>query len=402
VPVTLALTLAVFAVGVDSYIVAAVLPAVADDLHESIAAVGLLASAYNLPTAIFSPIFGPYSDRRGRRAAMLIGLTIFGIAAAACIVAPTLPLLILARAINGLGAAILLPATFAYAADLPSPAERTRAMGIAVSAFPLSNLIGLPIGSLVAGIGGWHASFGFILLVAIVAALLIRRLPEERPDPTSTPQGYLESYRAVLGDRRALAVLAVTFLWFSGATGLFIYLGEFFHEAFGLPTSQAGLAFLVVGIVGVAASRSSARLLGRIGPRRTVLLGIAAFVVGSFVLPWTVVALPVALVVLALWAFGTWFGQPGMQMIVAGLSDRLRGTMLAFNGSALNLGGVVGPIATGQVLSLGGFDAAARWGTFVGLLALTLGWFVLPRTVAPARSVAARGEAAAADSGRRA
>src|SRR5215216_6783438 len=114
--VTLALTIAVFAVGVDTYIVAAVLPAIADDMHESIAAVGLLVSAYNLPTAIFAPIFGPFSDRRGRRAAMLVGLTVFAVAAGACIVAPSLPLLILARAINGLGSAIILPATFAYAA----------------------------------------------------------------------------------------------------------------------------------------------------------------------------------------------------------------------------------------------------------------------------------------------
>src|SRR6476659_8605024 len=65
-PVTVALTVAIFAVGLDSYIVAAVLPAIADDLHEPIAAVGLLASAYTLPTAIFSPVFGPLSDRRGR------------------------------------------------------------------------------------------------------------------------------------------------------------------------------------------------------------------------------------------------------------------------------------------------------------------------------------------------
>jgi len=113
--VTLALTIAVFAVGVDSYIVAAVLPAIADDLHESIAAVGLLASAYNLPTAIFSPIFGPFSDRRGRRTAMLIGLAIFAVAAGGCVVAPTLPLLLLARVINGLGAAIILPAVLTRA-----------------------------------------------------------------------------------------------------------------------------------------------------------------------------------------------------------------------------------------------------------------------------------------------
>ena len=383
VPVTLALTIAVFAVGIDSYIVAAVLPAIADDLREPVAAVGLVASAYNLPQAIFAPVFGPFSDRRGRRAAMLLGLAIFAVAGAACVVAPNLPLLLLARVINGLGAAIVLPATFAYAGDLPSVRERNRAMGIAVSAFPLSNLIGLPIGALVASVTSWHGAFAVVCLVAVVAFFLVRRLPEERPLDRSERVPYGDAYRAVLADRRALGVLAVTFFWFAGSMGLFIYLGEFFHEKFNLSTGQAGLAYLVVGIAGVAASRLSARLLSVIGPRRTVLSGIAAFVVGSFVLPWTVVALPVALLVLAGWAFGTWFGLPGQNTIVATFSDRLRGTMLAFNASALNLGGVFGPIATGQVLAWGGFDAAARWGSLVGLVALVLGWRLLPRT-APA------------------
>ena len=144
VPVTLALTLATFVVGVDLYIVAAVLPAIADDLHERIGLVGLLASAYALPTAIFAPVFGPLSDRRGRRAGMLIGMTIFSVAAAACTVAPSLPLLLLARAVNGLGASIVSPATLAYAGDLPTQRERTRTLSIVLSAFPFSTLIGLP------------------------------------------------------------------------------------------------------------------------------------------------------------------------------------------------------------------------------------------------------------------
>jgi predicted MFS family arabinose efflux permease len=54
--------------------------------------------------------------------------------------------------------------------------------------------------------------------------------------------------------------------------------------------------------------------------------------------------------------------------------------MLAFNASALNLGGVFGPIVTGQVLALGGFDAAARWTSLVGLIALLLAFRFLPRT----------------------
>jgi len=378
-PVTVALAIAVFAVGVDAYIVAAVLPAIADDLNESIAAVGLLASAYNLPTAIFAPIFGPYSDRRGRRAAMLIGLAIFAVAAGACVFAPTLPLLLLARVVNGLGAAVILPATFAYAADLPSPEERARAMGIAVSAFPLANLIGLPIGALVAGLWGWKAAFAFIFFVAVAAALAIRRLPEEPVVPIADRTGYLDAYRTVLGDRRALGVLAVTMIWFAGSMGLFIYLGEFFHQAFGLSTTQAGLAYLVVGVVGVAASRLSARFLQLVGPRRTVLIGISAVMVCTFLLPFTIGYLPLALLVFSFWAFGTWFGLPGQQTIVASLSDRIRGTMLAFNSSALNLGGVFGPILTGQVLLWGGFGAAARWTSLVALVALVVAWWRLPR-----------------------
>jgi MFS transporter, DHA1 family, inner membrane transport protein len=170
----------------------------------------------------------------------------------------------------------------------------------------------------------------------------------------------------------------VTFLWFAASMGLFIYLGEFFHQGFGLSTTQAGLAFLVVGVVGVAASRLSSRFLEIVGARRTVLIGISLFVVCTFVLPFTVGYLPIALLVFAIWAFGTWFGLPGQQTIVASLSDRIRGTMLAFNGSALNLGGVIGPILTGQVLAWGGFDAAARWASLVGLIALVAAYVRLP------------------------
>jgi predicted MFS family arabinose efflux permease len=110
-----------------------------------------------------------------------------------------------------------------------------------------------------------------------------------------------------------------------------------------------------------------------------VLIGISALIVCTFVLPFTVGFLPLALLVFAFWAFGTWFGLPGQQTIVASLSSRIRGTMLAFNGSALNLGGVFGPIITGQILVAGGFDAAARWTSLVGLAALGVAWWRLPR-----------------------
>jgi predicted MFS family arabinose efflux permease len=380
-PAIFAVGLAVFAVGVDTYIVAAVLPAIADDLREPISNVGLLASAYNLPTAILAPLFGPLSDRRGRRFALLLGLAIFAVAAAACIVAPSLPLLLAARAINGFGAAIILPAALAWAGDLPTLRERGRAIGIISGAFPLATLIGLPIGAVATSLAGWRAPFAFIVAVAILGFVGVLRL-REAPRAPGPVVSLLSSYRRVFGDRRALAIVSVTFVWFAGTMGLFIYVAEFIHESFAIPTDRAGLIYVVVGLVGVIATRTSGRLISTVGPRRAVLGGIAVFVVAALILPLTKVSLPLAVVVFGCWAFGTWFAIPGQQTIVAGLSNSARGMMLALNASALNLGGVFGPFLTGRMIDIGGFALAGPWASSLGVVALVMAWFFLPRSMA--------------------
>jgi predicted MFS family arabinose efflux permease len=389
--VMLPLALAVFAVGVDSYIVAAVLPAVADDLREPIAQVGLLASAYALPTALLAPVLGPISDRRGRRFAMLLGLTIFALAAAGCVLAPSLPYLLAARAINGVGAAILLPATFAAAGDLASPEGRARAMGVLAGMFPLSTLLGLPVGALAAVVAGWRGSFVFILVVAVAAAVLVARLPTGRPTASSSETTYMATIRIAVGDPRARAALSVTFLWLTAAFGLFLYVAEFVHRTYAVPAEQAGLVYVVVGVVGVAATRLSDRVIGRIGARRAVLGALSVFSLAAFALPLSAIALPLTLLVFAAWAAGTWTGIPAMQAIVAGLSSTARGTLLAFLSSAINLGGVVGPIVTGRVLEAGGFAWAGPWAAALGVVALVAAWRVLPDAPAgtPADAVAA-------------
>jgi DHA1 family inner membrane transport protein len=374
---TFLLGLAVFAVGVDAYIVAAVLPEIADNLHEPIERVGLLASAYALPMALLAPVFGPLSDRRGRRYALRLGLGIFAAAAAACVVAPSLPLLLLARAINGLGASIILPAAIAKAGDLPTEAERGRAIGLLGAAFPLSTLVGLPIGAALTITGGWRFPFAFIVLVALIALAGVDRLPADQP--TGQSIRYVDSLRSIVRDRRALSIMVVTFIWFGAAFGLFVYVGEFVHESFAIPADRAGLVYVVVGLVGIVAARTSGRFISTIGPRRTVLIGLSLFVVAVFVLPLTTIALPLALIVFAMWAFGTWFGIPALNTIVAGLSERERGTRLAFNSSAQSLSNVFGPIVTGAIIATWGFGVAGPYTSVVGLCALALAWWVLPR-----------------------
>jgi len=301
VPTSILLGLAVFVVGVDTYIVAAVLPAIADDLHQPISSVGLVASAYGLPVALLSPVFGPLSDRRGRRYGLLLGLTIFAVAALACTVAPSLPVLLAARVVNGIGSAILMPAAFAAAGDLPDADARSRAIALLSTAFPLSNVLGLPVGALATAAGGWRAPFALIAIVALLAMVGVatsRQISSVR----TADRGYAATFGRVLRDRRALAVMSVTMVWFAGAIGLFIYMGEFFHETYGVPIEQAGLVYVVVGVVGVVAARSSGVVIERFGARRTVLLGLTLFGSAVLVLPQVTGALPLALAVFAVWA----------------------------------------------------------------------------------------------------
>ena len=374
-----ALVIAVFAVGVDVYIVVGILPEISRDLNEPVAVVGLLASAYALPTALLAPVFGPLSDRRGRRTALSVGLVVFIASAAACVVAPSLVILLIARGVNGLGAAIMLPAAFAYAGDLPIQRERERAMGSLSSAFPMATLLGLPLGALVAAFMGWRGAFLFITLVGIAAFVLVRMLcPADRPR-AGAPLGYLASYRAVLGDRSALKLLSVTMVWFIGPLGLFVYLAEFIHVTHDVPTTQAGLALIMIGLVGVIASRVSGRVMSTLGPRRVVLIAISVFGSAALLMPLTASALPLSLAVLALWASGTWFGVPAINAIVAAHSEQLRGTMLAFNSSSMNLAGVFGPMIIGTIVATLGFAAAYWSAALLAATAFTLAYLVLPR-----------------------
>lgn len=374
-----ALVLAVFAVGVDFNVVVGILPAIADELGEPVAAVALLASAYALPTALLAPIFGPLSDRRGRRLAMQVGLVVFIASAAASSVAPDLGFLLLARVVNGLGAAIILPAAFAYAGDIARLEERNKAIGLVASALPLAALLGVPLGALVATLAGWRSVFVFITIVGIVALILIRALLTADQAKTVRPLGYIASYRTVLRDRGALRLLLVQFVWNIAPLGLLVLLAEFIHITYDVPVTQAGLFLLVFGAVGVVASRLSGRFMTVVGPRNAVLIAITTFSLAAALMPFSTSALPLTLLVVAIWAGGSWFGRPALQAIVAAHSENVRGTMLAFNSSALFLAGVIGPVIFGVIVAASSISTAFLAGALFGAVAVVVAWVMLPR-----------------------
>jgi predicted MFS family arabinose efflux permease len=309
----------------------------------------------------------------------VVGMVGFTAATVACALAPTFGVLLAARLFSGVSAGIVFPAASAYVSQMADDAERPQAMGRMLSAYPSSTLLGVPMGAFAAAALGWQGAFWLVAAVALLALLAIVGLPADPPRRFAAER-YLRSLAVAFSDRQSLGALLVVLLWMTAALGNFTYVGEFFQRTYQLPVEQAGLIFVVVGVMGIAATRLGGRFISVIGPKAAVVSGIAAFSIAAFTLPLTGGLLPLSVLVFASWAFGTWFGIPAMWTILANLHPAARGTMLAFGSSTLYLGGVIGPAVSGRVLEAGGFNLLGPWNAATGLLALTAAAIVLPRS----------------------
>jgi MFS family permease len=182
------LSLAVFAISADTTIVNVALPSLVRSLNASTRDLQWIVDAYNLTFAAFVLAAGSLSDRYGRRGALLLGLAVFGSASTLAAFAPSTGSLITARAVMGLGAAVIFPATLSILTNVfVDRTARSRAIGVWGAATGLGVAFG-PI------TGGWlleHFWWGAVFLVmgpvaALTASLVIAWVPTSR-DP-STPR----------------------------------------------------------------------------------------------------------------------------------------------------------------------------------------------------------------------
>jgi EmrB/QacA subfamily drug resistance transporter len=176
--------LGLFAGLIDANAVNLALPEIRTDLGGGISGAQWTIDAYNITFAAVLLTSGSLGDRFGRRRLLRIGLTVFVVASVACASAPSLPLLLAARAVQGVGAALMLPQGLAItAAAFPNPVERARATAAWAMAAAMSTAIGPILGGVLTDTVGWRYIFWLNVPVGLLALLMTRRyLPESRDD----------------------------------------------------------------------------------------------------------------------------------------------------------------------------------------------------------------------------
>jgi EmrB/QacA subfamily drug resistance transporter len=175
---------AMFLAAADQTILASALPTIAGSLG-GLADLSWVIIAYLLAATIAAPLYGHLGDRFGRRRMLLGALAIFTAASLACALAPTLLLLIAARAVQGLGGGGLMTLAQALIGEHVSPRERGRFAGYFATVFALASTSGPVLGAYLTEHLSWRSVFAINLPLGLVAAFLAWRIPQ----PTIVRQG---------------------------------------------------------------------------------------------------------------------------------------------------------------------------------------------------------------------
>ncbi|WP_017596682.1 MFS transporter [Nocardiopsis potens] len=341
-----------FALGLDAYVMAGLLPGMARDLGASEAAVGQSVTAFTLAYAIAAPLFAAALGRARPRGLMVAALAVFTAGNALTAVAPGLGALIAVRAVAGAGAGLFSALSSAAAARLVPAERRGRALAVVMGGMSAGTVLGVPLGVLLAEQADWRATMWLVTaLGAAVMAGTALLLPRLEPAGAAAPA---ERRAALLLDRAVAPVVGVSFLAAVASLGLYTYLAPVLADAGGVRSVVPHL--WAWGLGGVAGSLVIGPLTDRFGRLRgTVGAIMAVLVLAQALVPAAAHLHPAAAALpLLLWGAVGWALQVPQQQRLLGIAgERRGGVAVALNNSALYLGSATGAALGGAALSAG-------------------------------------------------
>src|ERR1700730_18502485 len=179
-------------VALDATVVNVALPAIGQSLDATLGDLQWIVNAYSLTLAGLLLLGGSLGDRYGRRRMFVIGIVWFAVASLICAIAPTSPALIVARALQGIGAALLTPGSLAIIETTFHPEDRSVAIGAWSGLGGVMIAIGPVVGGYLATAMSWRLIFFINLPFAALAAwAAMQHLPESRPETAAARLDYL-------------------------------------------------------------------------------------------------------------------------------------------------------------------------------------------------------------------
>jgi EmrB/QacA subfamily drug resistance transporter len=427
---------------VDGSVVNVGLPAVGMTFKASAGELQWVINAYLLPLGALLLLGGAAGDRFGRVRLLIVGIAMFGAASVACALAPNLFWLLVARGLQGVGAALLIPNSLAILGAGFSGEARGRAIGIWASAGAVTGALGPVLGGWLIDTVGWRSIFLINLPLAagaiVLATIFVRDARHEnRAAPLDLLGGLLATAAlgaitwgltigsghngwtsalllvcagiammliflaverpqgeaammplALFGSTTFIGLTLLTLLLYGALGALLVLVPYVLIQAAGYSGTQAGAALLPFAVVLALASPLMGAVAGKIGSRAPLSIG-PLVVAGGFLLIlrigpsadyWTTV-FP-AILVIAIGMAGA--VAPLTTAILASVDSRHTGSASGLNSAVSRTGGMVATALLGGVLGVAGpalvsgFHAAAIACAIASVAASASAFFLIP------------------------
>jgi predicted MFS family arabinose efflux permease len=350
----LALALGTFTGVLNVYLLTPFLTLVATEFGVSTSTVGQLSTTYAVLAGLTGLLTAPLMDRYQRARLLLIGLVISALGTLLSALAGSFAILVLARAIAGIGAALFSGCIYAAVGDaFPDVDKRNRCLGILLSATGIAAVVGIPLLTHIATRSSWRWAAASVLLpltfVGIGATLLPQRALGTR---RALLAEYAARYRLVLQHRETTALLLASLLRNIIWTVPIIYSVAVWVGAFHLTLSGYSRVFLVAGLSYFVASNLAAGVIRRVGARRVATGGSILQLAAALGF-----GLAAGHLITALLLFCGLFCAAGAVVAVA-LNALLQDSLPAVRGAVMSLSGTMGQAGSALGGVIGGIILA--------------------------------------------
>lgn len=356
--------------------VAPIIPKLAKVFHVPPAAIGTIVPAYLIPYGISTLVYGPLSDRIGRKPILVVCFIGFVLLTALTALSHTLLEMLTYRALAGIFAGGIIPIALALISDLFIYKERGRAIGWLFGAMAGGMAFGSTFGAIFEPLITWPNLFIGVAILIGVAFLILLTFTDllEKNTTVVSPdfKGVITGYWALLRSGRGARTYLYVFLNGLLHSGVYTWLGYLFSKQYGLGEIAIGLALIGYGIPGFVLGPVLGKLADRHGRHYLIPIGLAIAGTSSVLLG---AHLPIALAVLAVTSLSLGYDmtQPLFAGIVTDLSPH-KGLAIGMMAFVLFLGFGIGSLFFSAVMQISLSTAFYAFGS----LGFSLAVFALP------------------------
>ena len=356
----LILSAGTFLIFFQAYMVAPLIPYLAEVLNTSERMIGLSVPAYLIPYGVASLVYGILSDYIGRKRIMIASLMAFIILTLVTGAVHSALQLIVLRFLTGLGASGFIPLVLTLMGDLFPYHRRGQAIGWIFAAMAGGMTFGSSLGAVLVPLIGWRSIFWVVSFCTLPIWCRIygyRRLLESNNKVNTVSKvklsNILEGYKSLLGVSRGLQTYGYVLLNGIFHSGVFTWLGLYFAQRYNLGTAEIGLALFGYGIPGFLFSPTIGKAADRYGRKWLIPIGFGIAGISAGILAFDIPLIVAVTAVITL-SLGYDMTQPLLAGIVTNLGgDKHRGKAMGLNVFTLFIGFGSGSFIFGEILPYG-------------------------------------------------